>query len=227
LGFVGIPFLLLLTLMGCGGGDHHEVVVVPPLPTVVNILSDPRMDGDITLDLTTGGIGAPTVAGNTGNVLAGIDVGPVTSSSVSETRGFLVFPLSAIPLSASIRFASITVFVNSVSFVANSTAPIPFLLDSIDTILFPPPLRSADFDAPFRTTKSLSFFGRDAGTFVEIDVTGLLADAQARRLPDFEIRFLFDHPRFQSDPTTTRGLFEIDDRPTNTSRAPVLHVEYF
>ena len=225
--FGAIAVLSTLTLIGCGGGDHHDVVVVPPPPTVVNILSDPTLDGDITLDLTTGGIGAPAVAANTGNVLAGIDVSPVTGSSVSETRGFLIFPLSSIPVNASIRFASITVFVNNVSFVTNSTAPIPFLLDSIDTILFPPPLRSADFDAPFRITKSLSFFGGDAGTFVEINVTSLLADAQAGGFMDFEVRFLFDQPRFQNDPTTTRGLIEIDDRPTNNSRAPVLYVEYF
>ncbi len=113
------------------------------------------------------------------------------------------------------------------AFVTSSTAPIPFLLDSIDTILFPPPIVSGDFDSAFKTSRSLSFFGRDAGTFVEINVTSLLADAQARLLPQFEVRFLFDQARFFNDPATTPGLIEIDDRATNTSRAPHLHVEFF
>jgi hypothetical protein len=201
--------------------------VVPPPPTVVNILSDPTLDGDITKDLASGFIGVPTVATNTGNVFAGIEVSQVTGVSISESRGFLIFPLAALPSNASIQFASITVFVNNVSFVTSSTAPIPFLLDSIDTIVFPPPIVSADFDSAFRTSRSLSFFGRDAGTFVEIDVTSMLADAQARLLPQFEVRFLFDEARFQSDLTTTRGLIEIDDSATNTSRAPLLRVEFF
>jgi hypothetical protein len=221
---LGTAALLALALAGCGGGGSAAVAVTP---TVVEIFSDPTLDGDITKDLATGFIGAPTVATNTMNVLAGIDVNPVTGVSVSESRGFLIFPLAALPSNASIQFASLTVFVNNVSFVTNSTAPIPFLLDSIDTILFPPPIVSGDFDSRFRTSRSLSFFGRDAGNFVEINVTSLLADAQARLLPQFEVRFLFDQARFQNDLTTTRGLIEMDDRATNTYRAPLLHVEFF
>ncbi len=216
--------VLALMIVACGDDHHHHEEVHP---AVVEILSDPTLDGDITLDLTTGGIGAPTVAANTGSVLAGINVSPITGASVSESRAFLVFSLAALPANASIQFASIIVFIDNVSFFSNSTAPIPFLLDSIDTIQFPPPLRSTDFDAPFRATRSVSFFGRDAGSFVEIDITSLLADAQAGRLPQFEVRFVFDQTRFLNDRTTTRGLIEIDDRATNTSRAPLLHVEFF
>ncbi len=221
---LGIAALLALALAGCGGGESAAVVVTP---TVVEIFSDPTLDGDITKELATGLIGAPTVATNTGNVLAGIDVNPVTGVSISESRGFLIFPLAALPSNASIQFASITVFVNSVAFVTSSTDPIPFLLDSLDTILFPPPIASSDFDSAFRMSRSLSFFGRDAGNFVEINVTSLLADAQAGLLPQFEVRFLFDQARFLNDPTTTQGLIEIDDRATNRSRAPLLHVEFF
>ena len=54
-----------------------------------------------------------------------------------------------------------------------------------------------------------------------------MADAQARLLPEFEVRFLFDQDRFLNDLTTTQGLIEIDDRATNTSRAPLLHIEFF
>jgi hypothetical protein len=225
---LGIATLLALALVGCGDEDHHDhhdhVVVTP---SVFDILSDPTLDGEITKDVATGIIGVPTVATNTMSVLAGIDVDPVTGVSVSESRGFLIFPLAALPSNASIQFASLTVFVNSVSFVTSSTAPIPFLLDSIDTILFPPPIVSRDFDSRFRTSRSLSFFGGDAGNFVEIDVTSLLTDAQAQLLPQFEVRILFDEARFQHDLTTTRGLIEMDDRATDTSRAPLLHVEFF
>ncbi len=218
-----IAVLFVLALVACGDHDHHERV----FPRILEILSDPTLDGDITLDLTSNTITPPTFAANTGDVLAGIDVSPITRASVSETRGFLIFPLGALPPNASIQFASIIVFINNVFFATTSTAPIPFLLDSIDTILFPPPIVSTDFDSPFRISKSLSFFGRDAGKFVEIDVTSLLADAQARLLSQFEVRFVFDQVRFQNDPTTTRGLIEIDDRATNASRAPLLHVEFF
>lgn len=221
---LGIVALLALALAGCGDGDSAAVVVTP---TVLEILSDPTLDGDITMDLATGLIGPPTVAANTGNVLAGIDINPATGVSVSESRGFLIFPLAALPSNATIQFASIIVFVNNVSFVTSSTAPIPFLLDSLDTILFPPPIVSGDFDSAFRMSQSLNFFGRDTGNFVEINVTSLLADAQARLLSEFEVRFLFDQDRFLNDPTTTRGLIEIDDRVTNSSRAPLLHIEFF
>ena len=221
---LGMVVLLALAFAGCGGGDSGTVVVTP---TVLEILSDPTLDGDITQDLATGQIGAPTVATNTGNVLAGIDVNPITGLSISESRGFLIFPLKALPLDASIHFASITIFVNDVSFVGGDTAPIPFLLDSIDTILFPPPIVSDDFDSAFRRSQGITFFGTDTGNFVEINVTSLLADAQARILPEFEVRLLFDQDRFLKDLTTILGLIEIDDRVTNSSRAPLLRIEFF
>ncbi len=223
LSYLGAAFILLL-IVACGDDHHHERFVHP---AVVDILSDPTLDGDITLDLTTGGIGAPAIAANNGSVVAGINVSPISGASLSESRAFLIFRLAELPVNASIQFASITVFIDSVSFVSSPSAPIPFFVDSIDTTLFPPPLRSTDFDAPFRETRTVSFFGRDAGNFVEIDVTSLLIDAQAERLPDFEVRFAFDEDRFQNDRATTRGLIEIDDLITNTSRAPVLHVEFF
>ena len=221
--FPAMMALLILSLAGCGG----EFVVFLGTPIGLEILSDPALDGDITMDLGTGNIGPPTVAATTGNVLAGIDINPGTGVPVAESRGFLIFSMEAIPSHAYIQFASIRVFLNDVSFVTSSTAPIPFLLDSIDTILNPPPIVSDDFNSSFRRSRSLSFFGRDAGNFVEINVTSLLADAQARGLSHFEVRAVFDQDRFLSDPTTTQGLITIDDRTTNSSRAPMLYVEYF
>jgi hypothetical protein len=216
--FLAMALLLILVLAGCGGGGSEPT-------TVLEIFSDPTLDGDIKMDVATSAIGPPTVAANTGGVFAGIDVN-AGGVSTSEYRSFLIFPLTRLPSNASIQYATISVFVDNVSFVTSPTAPIPFLVDSIDTTLFPPPIESGDFDAAFRTSRSLSFFGRDTGTFVEINVTSLLADAQARLLPDFEVRFLFDLARFQNDRTTTRGRIEIADSPTNTSRAPLLRVEY-
>ena len=216
----GIAVLLILALAGCGG-DHTTVA-----PNVLEVLSDPTVDGDIKKDLATLIIGPPTTAANTGGVFAGIEVNP-TGVPISEYRGFLIFPLGRLPANASIQFASISIFLNNVSFGTTSTAPIPFLLDSIDTILFPPPLASSAFDEAFRTSRSVNFFGTDAGTFVEINVTNLLVDAQRALLPDFEVRFLFDQDLFATNPATTRGLIEIDDSPNSSSRAPLLHVEYF
>jgi len=223
-----IATLLALALVGCGDEDHHDYhhddVVVTP--TIFEILSAPTLDGDITKNLTTGVIGPPTTATNTGSVFAGVEVNQA-GVSISESRGFLIFPLGRLPANASIQFASISIFVNNVSFVTSPTAPIPFLLDSVDTILFPPPLASSDFNEAFRTSRSVNFFGTDAGTFVEINVTNLLADAQRGLLPDFEVRLLFDQVGFSKDPTTTRGRIEIDDSPSSSSRAPLLRVEYF
>jgi hypothetical protein len=218
-----IAILLILALAGCGGGGSTTVVMAP---NILEVLSDPTVDGDIKMDIATGVIGPPTTAVNTGGVFAGIEVNP-TGAPISEYRGFLIFPLGRLPAKASIQFASISIFLNNVVFGTTSTAPVPFLLDSIDTVLFPPPIESGDFNAAFRMSRSVSFFGTDTGTFVEINVTNLLADAQRALLPDFEVRVLFDQVGFTNDPTATRGLIEIDDRATNTSRAPLLYVEYF
>ncbi len=218
----GIAVLLILALAGCGE-DHTTVVAAP---NVLEVLSDPTLDGDITQTLPGGPIGAPTTASNTGGVFAGVQVN-VAGTPISESRGFLIFPLGRLPANASIRFGSISIFLNNVSTGPTSSVPIPFLLDSIDTVLFPPPIESGDFNSPFRTSRSISFFGTDTGTFVEINVTSLLADAQRALLPDFEVRFVFDEARFLADTTTTRGRIEIDDSPTSPARAPLLHVEYF
>ncbi len=227
---LGLATFLALALVGCGEEDwddhydHHDHDVVAP--TVLDILSYSTLDGDIMKNLTTGVIGSPTSAANTGGVFAGIEVNQ-SGVPISEYRGFLIFPLGRLPANASIQYASISVFLKNVSFGTTSTASIPFLLDSIDTILFPPPIESSDFSAAFRTSRSVSFFGTDTGAFVEINVTSLLADALRGRLPDFEVRFLFDEARFLNDTTTARGRIEIDDSSTSTSRAPLLHVEYF
>jgi hypothetical protein len=65
-------------------------------------------------------------------------------------------------------FASITVFLNNISFVIIFPAPIPFLLDSIDKIAFRPPIVSGDFDSAFRTSQSLTGAAPPCGISLEI-----------------------------------------------------------
>jgi len=108
---------------------------------------------------------------------------------------------------------------------------IPFLIDLIDTDLFPAPIVSTDFNVNPYSNRTTYFRGTDAGTFVEIEITRLLQDAIALGLNDFELRFRFDRARFQTDFTTTRAMIEIDDRNDSPAHpradfAPLLHVEF-
>jgi hypothetical protein len=219
IGILGLVGILALVLAGCGGGDDRSVITE-------FIDSNLSVDADITRDLGTGTVGVPILASNTGNVLSGITVDQ-GGTSVADTRGFLNFPLSAIPLNASIRFASVTVFLNQVT-LRDPLSPTPFFIDLIDTVTFPPPIKSSDYSAPFAATRPrLDFLNTDQGDFVEIEVTSLMVEAQNLSLPSFEVRLGFDIDAFLADPTTTRGLIEIDDRASAPSQRPFLTVEYF
>jgi hypothetical protein len=217
IGILGLVGVLALVLAGCGGGDD------PPVFTEF-IDSNLSVDADITRDLGTGTVGVPSLASNTGNVLAGITV-DTGGTSVADTRGFLNFPLSAIPLNASIRFASVTVFLNQVT-LGISSLPTPFFIDLIDTTAFPPPVQSTDFNVAFAATRAFDFINSDQGIFVEIPVTSLMQEAQDRGLPSFEVRIGFDEDAFNADINTTRGLVEIDDRALVPSQRPFLTVEF-
>jgi hypothetical protein len=61
------------------------------------------------------------------------------------------------------------------------------------------------------------------GTYVPIDVTGLMIEAQRRGLPDFQVRIMED----LGPPIA--GLFAIDDSTgsNRSDRAPLLTVTYF
>ena len=216
LGLVGV---LALVLAGCGGGGSSRSVFTG------SIDSDRSVDADLTLDLSGGGTPTLALASTNGNVLAGVTV-DTGGTPVADTRGFLNFSLSSIPLSASIRFASVTVYLNQVT-LDNSLLPTPFFLDLIDTDTFPPPIRTSDYSVAFiGTPRSFDFLNIDQGNFVEIEVTSLMQEAQIRGLSTFEVRFGFDEAAYNADINTTRGLIVIDDRASVPSQRPFLTVEY-
>jgi len=215
LGLVGV---LALFLAGCGGGGNSEPVVT----TFID--SDLTLDADLTLDLVGGGTPLLALASTNGNVLAGVTVDP-GGTPVADTRGFLIFPLSSVPLNASIRFASVTVFLNQVT-LGISFLPTPFFIDLIDTTAFPPPVQPTDYSVALAATRTFDFINSDQGKLVEIVVTSLMQEAQARGLPSFEVRLGFDEDAFNADINTTRGLVEIDDRVLAPSQRPFLTVDY-
>jgi hypothetical protein len=215
----GILGILVLFLAGCGGGGDSR----PVFSEIID--SDRTIDADITKDLVGGTVGAPNLASVFGNVQAGVTSFDGLGSPLTDSRGFLNFPLSRIPLGATIRYASVTVFLNSVT-LRDPLAPSPFFLDLIDTIAFPPPVVSSDYSASFAATRSFDFLAGDQGKFVEIEVTSLMQEAQRSGLASFEIRLGFDEAAFQADLSTTRGWVVIDDRASVPLQRPFLTVDY-
>lgn len=201
LALVGV---VVLVLGGCGGGDGHHTVVI-------RSLSDQPADGDI-------GFTAPSTflisqANVEKNVLYGFDSGTGT-----EFRAFLDFPLDGssgggvLPLGATIVSADIEVFVNNVSFASTVST-------FLDLVPFPiTGLTSTDYDsAPLLTRPLFNIFRSDVGQLVRIDITSLVAEAQARGFRNLQLRFLLD-------PNAATGLVELDDGVAG--RAPLLTVEY-
>jgi len=213
-GFLGTRVLFYLALAvvalnGCSSGsDDHD----DPLPIFISeITSDIEADGDI--GLSQDDIYAISSALDTGNVLAGID--PETGE---EFRGFLDFPLrgsDGIPWDAVIESATLEVFISGVR-VSAPDLILPFLVDLVD--FQPPFLIADDFNRliqPPLLTMPVDFFPSDAGSFVAIDVTALMDEAQIEQLPDLQLRFLLDF-------SATTGLIEIDD--SDLENAPLLTV---
>lgn len=198
----------VFALNGCGSDND-------PLPTYyTEIMSDEYADGDIGLALDDTFTVSSAI--DTGSVLAGVD--PVTGE---EFRGFLDFPLGGvdgIPLDAVIESATLEIFIIGMS----DSLPgeiFPFL---IDLVAFQPPyLLADDFSRaiqPPLLTMPIDFYPSDDGSFVVIDVTELVNEAQFQGLPDLQLRFLLD---FSAD----TGLIEIDD--ADVATAPLLTVTYY
>jgi hypothetical protein len=205
----------LLALTGCGGGNDD------PQTFTTQILSDSGYDGDIEQTgpdsaTVTQGM-SPTVQ----NVLAGID--PVAGT---EFRAFLDFPLTGsggVPGDATIDSAFLEVFIDDLQ-PTNAVVPV-----RVELVTFQPPtLLPTDFDrtlqpplAAVRLSPQLA--AADVGTYVPIDVTSLMVEAQRRGLPDFQVRIMED----LGPPIT--GLFAIDDSTgsNRAARAPLLTVTYF
>lgn len=205
--------LLLPLLGGCGGDSHSPLVVEPGLvgidnrPTVsvtapeltveytlpgvlgtfvARLLSDQPTDGDIAFDPLRGSY---TITQGPDTLLFGIDF---ADPNEPEYRAFLDFPLDGstgqdvIPLNASIRSASLTVFVDFVDFAA----AVPVLLDLVEYSVAG--LTPADFGSAPLAVRAFDMFRIDVGQDVVIDVTPLMAEAQRLGLADLQLRFLLD-----------------------------------
>ncbi len=204
--------LALVFISGCGGGGHEPDYHVEIFSA--QILSDQVADGDIaqspSASLTV------TSALNTGSILAGID-----SDSGDEFRGFLDFPLRGphgVPSGATIDSATLEIFISGLVIPA-SEQTLPMLVDLV--AFQPPTLVSSDFDRlvqPPLLTMPFDFLPSDIGTFVVIDVTALMDEAQMEGLSDFQLRFVLDF-------IATTGLLKIDD--TTADTAPLLTVTYY
>jgi len=216
----GVAGILLLLVAACGGGGGRQ-------PVTKTILSDPTVDADVTLDLITGLLSAPSVASDTGSVLAGVSFTIPSGASTADTRGFLFFPLGDVPVGAQVQYAGLSICLLQVTLSNPASAGgTPFFLDLIDTTAnaFPPPVQSSYYSVPFVDTRSFSFISADQGNCVEIEVTSLMNQAQFLLLPSFMVRVGFDEAIWQKNLDTTRGLVEIDDSVTAT--APLLIVQY-
>jgi len=210
--FLGMA--LLLTVLPAGCGDDGDA-----FPSFVEqILSSPASDGDVAFDNVLDSF-TISHADRTGNVIFGIDE---SNADLPEFQAFLTFPLdgsnggTAIPLNAVIEAADIEVHVDALSFATT----VPTRLDLVTYPLTGP--TSAEFIFPssplpfaFRT---LDFLDIDRGNFVRIDVTPLMQEAQRRRLPSFQVRFLLDFVPGAS------GLVTIAD--SGTATAPLLPVQF-
>jgi len=205
-----------LGLAGCGNGGTDHLAV--------SIFSDNTVDADVTRDLATDTLSAPNSALTTGDVLAGIYFTPPSGASISDTRGFLEFPLGDLPLGATIHRAYLSIYLDDVT-LSDPTKYAPFFLDLIDTNAFPPPIASSDFSSAYLLTQPVTIWSYYQQGYLEPTVTDLLREAQAQGLPSFRVRIGFDNDVYVSDPGSTRGLIRIYDGPDGRF-APLLQVYY-
>lgn len=194
---------LVFTLMGCVVVDDDDDREPLPSPIVADILSDPRVDGDVD--------GGGVVTIGAGTVLAGVS--PTTGV---EFRGFFSFPLASVPADASVQSASLELFVIDLDPLRTT----PFTLDLVS---FTPPLLASDFSRsglPPLATRGFDLFAGDPGNIVRLDVTALVREAFRRGLPDGQFRLLLDENQ-------NVGLVTVADPLASTATAPLLHIEYF
>jgi hypothetical protein len=219
---VRIPLIAVacgvLSLSGCGGGGDN--LESPPTVTT-QILSDPRFDGDIEQISQTDFTITQGMSSSVQTVFAGID--PVGGT---EFRAFLDFPLTGaggVPGNALTDSAFLEIYIDNLQ---PATGRLPI---RVDLVTFQPPtLLETDFDRGLQpalgsvvVTPAIS--NEDVGTFVPIDVTSLMVEAQRRGLVDFQVRIMEDLG------PAIPVLMVIDDR-TGTNRAdcaPLLTVTYF
>jgi hypothetical protein len=206
----------LLALSGCGygndgGGDSFTT----------HILSDPRFDGDIERVSPTEFTITQGMSSTVQSVFVGID--PVGGT---EFRAFLDFPLTGsdgVPADAVIEEAFLEIYIDSLDPISGQ------LPVRVDLVSFPPTtLIETDYDvnlqpalASIRITPDIT--RADVGTFVPVDVTALMREAQRRGLDDFQVRIMED-----LGPAVPVLMMINDTTGTNRNdRAPLLTVTYF
>jgi hypothetical protein len=208
---LGMALVLTATLAGCGGGSSEIIVsgpgfvgirdsapatapllvvdyTVPPSSVVLtaNILSDVASDGDIEFDPV---LNSFFVTMSPSVLFFGVDS---FNANLPEFRTFLTFPLDgstgqdAVPGTAVIVSASLSVFVDEVSFAS----VIPTFLDMVEYPVAG--LAAADFNSVPLAFRTLDFFSSDQGNFVQIDITPFMQQAQTLALLDLQTRFLID-----------------------------------
>lgn len=204
----------VLTLSGCGGDDGPETFTT-------HILTDARFDGDIERTSPTTFTVTQGMSSTVQSVLAGID--PITGT---EFRAFLDFPLGGsdgVPGDAGIDSAFLEIYITDLQ-PSNGRLPV-----RVDLVAFQPPtLIERDFSRTLQPALasvivSPDISRSDVGTFVPIDVTSLMVEAQRRGLADFQVRIMADLGN------AIPVLMIIDDPigSDRSSRAPLLTVTYY
>jgi hypothetical protein len=207
----------MLCLSGCGGGGDNDDAET----FTTQIFSDPVFDGDIEQVSPTVFTITQGMSSSVQNVLVGID--PVGGT---EFRAFLDFPLggpNGVPGDAIIDSAFLEIYVNSLDPISSR---LPVRLDLVE--FQPPTLVATDFSrsaqpALASITITPDITREDVGTYVPIDVTPLMREAQRLGVADFQVRILEDLG------PAIPALMSVDDSTgaNRQSRAPLLTVTYF
>jgi len=219
IGILGLAGVLAVLLIGCGWNDSYYDPYYPPPPPspglvgiednplnasslprltveyyvppspstiTVDIYSDSFSGGDITNDPYLGFF-VTRWPGTGGTVFFGVDTG---NANIPYYRSVLDFPLDGstgwppVPLNASIVSATLDLFVSSVFFAGTIPA-------SVDLVSYSPAIGLTPqvyYQVPY-ASRPVDFFSSDQSTFVPIDVTSLMAEAQHRGFSDFQVRF--------------------------------------
>jgi hypothetical protein len=208
----------ILLLSGCGGGD--DGFDDQPLFTA-QIYSDPVFDGDIEQVSPNVYTVTQGMSSSVQSVLAGID--PVGGT---EFRAFLDFPLGGaggIPADAIIDSAFLEIYIDNLDPLSGR---LPLRVDLLE--FQPPTLVGTDFSrsaqpalASVVLTPEIS--RADVGTYVPIDVTSLMREAQRLGVADFQVRIM-------EDLGPAIPVLMVIDNSTGSDRrsfAPLLTVTYF
>ena len=210
----------ILVLSGCGGGGDDDIDNSPRTFTT-QIYSDPVFDGDIeqvSPDVYTVTQG---MSSSVQSVLAGID-----PAGGTEFRAFLDFPLGGaggVPSRAIIDSAFLEIYIDDLQPLSGR---LPIRVDLVE--FQPPTLVATDYSrsaqpalASIVLTPDIS--RADVGTYVPIDVTSLMREAQRLGVADFQVRIM-------EDLGPAVPVLMIIDNSTGSKRssfAPLLTVTYF